>query len=402
VCACLHTYVQIHVISNKLCRSCDALLHTVCYQRAVCAAHSQVCADTPYIADTLLIAKSGGEAPGVHTTAYMSRARCTTKFSMRFAEPGSHSAVSKGAAALVARANFFRKISEDLTRRLRDVMIQSPSSALRVQLSQKLDPKAFEAIFEPLWRRITLCDRGSAGEMNTPKGKMRQTLTTVLSLLSTDNTPFVMSALWKDVTESIFSPQGGVGVESEIKRLHLLQVASDGNGESMCGDILIKSSQMGQRPKPRQMKAVWMKGNAPPSKAGVPTGPQQHETVLLEKEDAQKDDMPTLRKAAQAAAESGQVTVNGDGTSIAMVQGQEGGQDRGLGTCKKTKPETKAAAKLLVLSEIQGLEVEYAVLQVIFVCAHTHPRATTHQPPSLPDHTPACARARVRACVNKG
>ena len=129
--------------------------------------------------------------------------------------------------------------------------------------------------------------------------------------------------------------------------MHLLQVASDGNGESMCGDILIKSSQMGQRPKPRQMKAVWMKGNAPPSKAGVPTGPQQHETVLLEKEDAQKDDMPTLRKAAQAAAESGQVTVNGDGTSIAMVQGQEGGQDRGLWTCKKTKPETKTAANCL-------------------------------------------------------
>ena len=383
----------------------------------MCVFHSQVCADTPYTTDTLLMAKIGGETLGVHTTAFPSKARCATKSTMRFAEPGPHAGISKGAAALVARANFFRKISEDLNRRLRDATIQSPTSAICILLSQKLHPKTFDAIFGPLWQRIALRDCGSAGEKNTAGGKRGEPLANVLSLLSADNKPFTMSASWEDVMKGIFSTRGGVGVESEIKRLHMLQVASDGNDEPMCGDILIKSSRMGHRPKPREMKAVWMNRTAPPSKAGVPAGTQHREPVLLEKEHAQE-----LVKGKQRAGESGKEAGNGDEASDAGVQGAEVGQGHSSEAGNKSEQKSKSAGKTatragnravpnsLVLSEVQGLEVEYAVLQVRSLYTHPRPHPTTHspsfsptQPLHRPSHSPASASilARARTCEHR-
>ena len=146
---------------------------------------------------------------------------------MQFAQRHPHTAYSKGPAALVPRANFFRKISQDLTRNLLDMTVSSSTSSLDVLLYEKLDHRAFVAIFEPLWQRITLRERESltAGRKDTPMKTNRASLIGLLSLITPENDkPVAMSASWLDVERAFFSGQEGVGAENKIRRWQTLQV----------------------------------------------------------------------------------------------------------------------------------------------------------------------------------
>ena len=195
-----------------------------------------------YATDTLLLAEVAsartlGAEPRqprhAHTStpltmhpAYATRARCTTKFTMQFAEHHPRTDYSKGPAALIPRANFLRKISQDLTRNLLDLTVSSPTSTLHVILSERLDLRAFVAIFGPLWQRMTLRDRGLAGRKDTQMKTNRASLIGLLSLITPENDrPVAMSASWLDVEKAFFSGQGGVGAESKIRRWQTLQVA---------------------------------------------------------------------------------------------------------------------------------------------------------------------------------
>ena len=195
--------------------------------------------NTRYATDTLLMAELasartlGAEPLPAHTStpltmhpAYATRARCTTKFTMQFAERHPHTSYPKGPAALVPRANFFRKISQDLTRNLLDMTVSSSTSTLDVLLYEKLDLRAFVAIFGPLWQRITLRDRESAGRKDKSMTTNRASLIGLLSLITPENDkPVAMSASWLDVEKAFFSGQEGVGAESKIRRWQTLQVA---------------------------------------------------------------------------------------------------------------------------------------------------------------------------------
>ena len=183
------------------------------------------------------------------------------------------------------------------------------------------------------------------------------------------------SASWQEVDSSVFGmardgrPRKGWAGMPRIGRWHTVKVSADGHGESTCSDIRVETSRMSQRPAPRPMKAVWLRGSEA-AEDGVWTGKARASFVQEARMDVTGD-----TDGDAAAVEMSLLNGEGGGATPALgvtaamadvtntVSELRGEQALEAGMMGARNETNSRASCIHVRAEIQSMNVTYRRLQ---------------------------------------
>ena len=157
----------------------------------------------------------------------------------------------------IERANFFRRILEDLNRQLADAVVLTVADAFEIESRDKLQPNQFEQIFGLLLRYVARHGRADSKSPRTRKERVNSAAPVVLAGwgLSGDKTasPISCEVSYDEFVDKVW----GNAVQAELHQWHWVDVKpghSESNAIVPCSDVVVQRPAMISRPKPRRIQ----------------------------------------------------------------------------------------------------------------------------------------------------
>ena len=200
---------------------------------------------------------------------------------------GQHPVAGAGACRVrIERANFFRRILEDLNRQLADAVVLTVADAFEIESRDKLQPNQFEQIFGLLLRYVARQGRPDSKSLRTRKERVNSAAPVVLAGwgLSGDKTasPISCEVSYDEFVDKVW----GNAVQAELHQWHWVDVKpghSENNAIVPCSDVVVQRPAMISRPKPRRIQSKFTSSTWACSNGQTKLGFRK-DTVQLERE----------------------------------------------------------------------------------------------------------------------